>query len=91
MMTPPDQFHRRVRVRLPFADRLLEGHPKAAEALRELEASFQAPLLHVIITPPDQQAVAAGERRPPVQWVPARPPSASGCDHPRGTAGQDDR
>src|SRR5690606_10442613 len=51
MTVSPDQFQRRVRVRLPFADRYLAGKDAAKAAQRDLERAFARPLLQVAIAP----------------------------------------
>lgn len=51
MLHPPDQFQRRVYVRLPYADRYLDQRHDLKELKSELQASFKNPVLQVTITP----------------------------------------
>lgn len=67
MTVSPEQFQRRVRVRLPIADRFLAGGDEAAAARRDLEQAFVRPLLSVAIpsrSEPAAQASAPTTRRP---------------------------
>lgn len=57
MTAPPDQFHRRVRVRLPITDRFLGDEQEAEEAARDLVRCFEQPLLRVSISGPNAPRV----------------------------------
>lgn len=59
-----DQFHRRVKVRLPIADRYLGNEREAAAATRDIAASFRHLLLRMPIpartAPKGNRAPATG-------------------------------
>lgn len=57
MPAPPDQFQRRIHVRLPFADALLAGGERARAVEAAMRESFRKPLLQVTIARDGAQAL----------------------------------
>ncbi|MBI2914426.1 MAG: hypothetical protein HYY08_00720 [Firmicutes bacterium] len=49
MRPPPDEFRRRIYVRLPFADRYLAGGKDTEKAKEDIRKAFEKPLFRVRI------------------------------------------
>jgi len=80
MTVSPEQFQRRVRVRLPIADRYLAGGDEAAAAERDLERAFARPILRVTIAPAGKGATGADGPPSSSMPSPSRFMSAAGPD-----------
>ncbi len=51
MPQQPDQFQRKVHVRLPYADKYIESSEQAHAVNKEIKELFQRPLIQVSIQP----------------------------------------